>query len=76
MKNLAKTSASVDPTDAELSSFVLKWLNNWRAVKIINDDTIPARSLIYQRIILPGKQKALMQVPPRASLICVLHLLN
>ncbi|QEC69684.1 hypothetical protein FRZ67_21150 [Panacibacter ginsenosidivorans] len=68
MKNLAKTSSTTDPTDAELSTFVLKWLNNWKSVKIINDDTIPARSLIFQRIITPWQTKSFNAGSPSGQL--------
>jgi hypothetical protein len=68
MKNLAKQSASVDPTDAELSSFVLKWLNNWKTVKVINGDTVPARSLISQRIIIPWQTKSFNAGAPSGQL--------
>jgi len=64
IKNLVKQSAGVEPTDAQMSTFVLNWLNNWKGQRIVNGDTIPARTLINQRIINPWKSKSLAAGSP------------
>jgi len=58
MKNLVKTSAQVDPTDAELSDFVMKFLHNWQVQREINGDTVPPRPLITEKVINPWLAKS------------------
>jgi hypothetical protein len=58
MKNLAKSSAGVDPTDAELSDFVLRFLGNFLVEKVINGDTVPPRPLMLDKVITPWLQKS------------------
>ena len=58
MKNLAKSDAQIDPTDAELSDFVMKFLHNWEVDRVINGDTVPARPLITDKIITPWLEKS------------------
>ncbi|QEC66987.1 hypothetical protein FRZ67_06640 [Panacibacter ginsenosidivorans] len=58
MKNLAKSSADVDPTDAELSDFVMKFLHNWQVQREINGDTVPPRPLITDKVITPWLEKS------------------
>ncbi|CAN5832221.1 hypothetical protein BH10BAC2_BH10BAC2_21910 [soil metagenome] len=53
MKNLAKQSANIDPSDATLSTFVLNWLKNWQNEKFINQDTVPVRPLVTAKVITP-----------------------
>jgi hypothetical protein len=58
MKNLAKQTANVDPTDAELSDFVIKFLHNFQVERVINGDTVPPRPLITEKVILPWLAKS------------------
>jgi len=68
MKNLAKKNATTDPTDADISTFVLNWLNNWKAQKIILGDTVPPRALINKKVIIPWQNKSHAAGSPQGQL--------
>ena len=67
MKNLAKTSET-DPTDAELSAFVMDWLHNWQVDKEMNGDTVLARTGINENLILPWLEKSALAGAPEGQL--------
>lgn len=68
MKSLAKTSANTDPTDAELSDFVLTWLKNFQVTRIVNQDTVPPRTMITQKLINPWLAKSKAAGAPTGQL--------
>ncbi|CAN5310925.1 hypothetical protein BH11BAC6_BH11BAC6_07990 [soil metagenome] len=68
MKNLAKDTAIADPTPAQLSTFVLSWLNNWKAIKVINRDSVPVRFSINKKVITPWQNKSLAAGNPAGQL--------
>lgn len=68
MKNLAKTSANSDPTDKALSDFVLNWLKNFQVTRVINQDTVPPRTMINQKLIDPWLAKSKAAGAPTGQL--------
>jgi len=68
MKNLAKTSASKDPSDAELSNFVLNWLKNFQVTRVVNQDSVPPRPIITQKLINPWLAKSKAAGAPTGQL--------
>ena len=67
MKNLAKTGTT-DPTDAELSDFVLSFLHTWQVERVINGDTVPPRPLITDKVINPWLAKSAAAGAPEGQL--------
>jgi len=68
IKNLAKQTANTNPTNAELSDFVLNWLHSWQVQKVINGDTVPPRPLITTKVINPWLAKSQAAGAPAGQL--------
>jgi hypothetical protein len=68
MKNLATQIPSQPATDQTLSDFVKTWLNSWAVRKIINEDTVPARTLVNDKILNPWLAKSLAAGNPSGFL--------
>jgi hypothetical protein len=68
MKNLAKTSATKDPSNAELSDFVLNWLKNFQFTRVINQDSVSPRPMITQKLINPWLAKSKAAGAPTGQL--------
>lgn len=64
--------ASQDPqhiaTDAEVSDLVKGWLNNWSTTKIINGDTVVARTAVKDKILNPWLLKSKNAGAPKGQL--------
>ena len=58
MKNLATQTPSQPASDQTISDFVKNWLNSWSIQKIINSDTVAARTLVHQKILDPWLNKS------------------
>lgn len=58
MKNLATQIPSQPANDQTVSDFVKNWLSNWNGQKIINGDTVPARTLMHSKILYPWLNKS------------------
>lgn len=58
MKNLASVDAQHMASDSALSVFVKGWLNSWSVDKVINGDTVKARTLVKTKILNPWLQKS------------------
>lgn len=58
MKNLATQTPSQPASDQTVSDFVKAWLNSWATQKIINEDTVPARTLVNDKILNPWLAKS------------------
>ena len=58
MKNLATQTPSQPASDQTISDFVKNWLNSWSIQKIINSDTVAARTLVHQKILDPWLSKS------------------
>lgn len=71
-KTLMKQLASKDPqhlaTNAEVSDFVKSWLSSWRFDKTINEDLVPARPLIDDKILKPWLDKSKANGSPDGQL--------
>jgi len=68
MKNLATQTPDQPASDQTLSDFVKNWLNSWAAQKIINEDTVPARTLVNDKILNPWLAKSLAAGNPSGFL--------
>ncbi|MBG9378713.1 hypothetical protein I5907_20950 [Panacibacter sp. DH6] len=68
MKNLATQTPSQPATDQRVSDFVKGWLNNWAVQKIINEDTVAARTLVNDKILNPWLAKSLAAGNPSGFL--------
>lgn len=58
MKNLATQKPDQPASDQTISDFVKNWLNNWNSKKIINGDTVAARTLMRTKILDPWLNKS------------------
>lgn len=58
MKNLAQQNPDKPATDSIVSNFVKNWLNNWAVQRIINGDTVNARTLVTTKILNPWLTKS------------------
>ena len=58
MKNLATQRPDQPASDQTISDFVKNWLNNWNSKKIINSDTVAARTLMHTKILDPWLNKS------------------
>jgi hypothetical protein len=68
MKNLATQDPSQPASDQTLSDFVKAWLNSWAVQKIINEDTVPPRTLVNDKILNPWLAKSLAAGNPAGFL--------
>ncbi|HEY6978076.1 MAG TPA: hypothetical protein VH396_17370 [Chitinophagaceae bacterium] len=68
MKNLASTDPSNLATDAQVSDFVLNWLNTWTVVKTINQEKVPARPNVTTKIIQPWLDRSFEAGAPNGQL--------
>ncbi|QEC69678.1 hypothetical protein FRZ67_21120 [Panacibacter ginsenosidivorans] len=68
MKNLATQDPSQPASDQTVSDFVKAWLNSWAVQKIINEDTVPARTLVNDKILNPWLAKSLAAGNPEGFL--------
>jgi len=58
IRQLASSSPSNIATDAEVSTFVKNWLNNWASSQTVNGDNIAARTAVNSKILTPWLNKS------------------
>jgi len=68
MRQLASSSPGAKATDAEVSEFVLNWLNTWMDDATVNGEVVAARRSINTRIIEPWQAKSLADGAPIGQL--------
>lgn len=71
-KTLMKQLASKDPqhiaSDSVVSDFVKSWLNTWKTTRTINEDVVPARTLVTDKILKPWLDKSKKNGSPQGQL--------
>lgn len=67
-KNLASADTAHIATDAQVSDFVKSWLGTWITDKIINGDTVKARTLVKNKILTPWLNKSKAAGSPQGQL--------
>ncbi|HEY6977786.1 MAG TPA: choice-of-anchor X domain-containing protein [Chitinophagaceae bacterium] len=58
MRQLASKDPSHIATDAQVSDFVKNWLSNWASTRIVNGDTVAARTTVNGKILSPWLTKS------------------
>lgn len=53
MRQMASLNPGAIATDAQVSDFVLNWLNTWIAPRTVNADNLAARATIQSQVITP-----------------------
>ncbi|WP_051200368.1 hypothetical protein [Flavobacterium subsaxonicum] len=53
MRQMASPNPGAIATDAQVSDFVIKWLNTWQTNQTINGEDVPARATVQNTLLTP-----------------------